>query len=100
LLTCSGPARTPFPPRRPGALALALAAALLAVSASPAGAQAPAHKPDAVAASNGAACYGQLVALAAQPHEGFTGHGLAHDAPGHGFDTTAALQEWLRSLCS
>jgi hypothetical protein len=55
---------------------------------------------DAGAASSDAACYGQLVAFAAHPHEGFTGHGLAHDAPGHGFDTTAELQEWLRSFCS
>jgi hypothetical protein len=81
-------------------VAAGAAAALLATGAGPAGAQVPAHNPDAVAASDAAACYGQLVALAAQPHEGFTGHGLAHDAPGHGFDTTAGLQEWLRSLCS
>jgi hypothetical protein len=86
--------------RRTRPLAVALAAAALLAAAAPAAAQVPAHNPDAVAASDAAACYGQLVALAAQPHEGFTGHGLAHDAPGHGFDTTAGLQEWLRSLCS
>jgi hypothetical protein len=62
--------------------------------------QVPALNPDAVSASDNAACYGQLVAFAAHPHEGFTGNGLAHDAPGHGFDTTAELQEWLQSFCS
>ncbi len=53
-----------------------------------------------MAASDAAACYGQLVAFAAHPHEGFTGNGLAHDAPGHGFETTAELQEWLRGFCA
>jgi hypothetical protein len=76
------------------------AGALVVATTIAAAAQVPAFNPEAVEASGDAACYGQLVAFAAHPHEGFAGNGLAHDAPGHGFATTAELQAWLRSFCS
>jgi hypothetical protein len=83
------------------ALAIALSGALVLGTGGAALAQeVPAFNPDAVSESDGGACLGQLVAYAVRPHPGYTGHGLAGDAPGHGYDSVAGLmQELLMPAC-